>query len=96
MGLLYVISSLRYDYNWRKNNFIWAYNMSMNSTDSMIDYAKKFLNPSSGNGISSTTQLIDLMSSMGAGHGDNTKQIVRCCIELNTIYDMMKLRKIYK
>ncbi|WP_375635504.1 MULTISPECIES: hypothetical protein [unclassified Bartonella] len=50
-----VISSLRYDYNWRENNSIWAYNMSMNSTGPMIDYAKKFLNSSSGNGISPTT-----------------------------------------
>ncbi|WP_375666875.1 MULTISPECIES: hypothetical protein [unclassified Bartonella] len=94
--LLNVISSLRNDYNWRESDFIWAYNMSMNSTDPMIDYAKKFLNSSSGNGISPTTQIIDLVSSMRAGHGDNTKQIARFCIELNTIYDMMKPRRIYK
>ncbi|WP_375644443.1 MULTISPECIES: hypothetical protein [unclassified Bartonella] len=68
-----VISSLRYDYNWRENNFIWAYNMSMNSTDPMIDYAKKFLNSSSGNGISSITQVIDFVSSMEACHNENTK-----------------------
>ncbi|WP_375677823.1 hypothetical protein [Bartonella sp. AP72JLCBS] len=94
--LLNVISSLRNDYNWRESDFIWAYNMSMNATDPMIDYAKKFLNSSSGNGISPTTQIIDLVSSMRAGHGDNTKQIARFCIELNTIYDMMKPRRIYK
>ncbi|WP_375639089.1 hypothetical protein [Bartonella sp. MF74HXZ] len=91
-----VISSLRYDYNWRENNFIWAYNMSMNSTDPMIDYAKKFLNSSSGNGISPITQVIDFVSSMEAGHNENTKQIARFCIDLNTIYDMMKPRKTYK
>ncbi|WP_375666229.1 hypothetical protein [Bartonella sp. TT121SHDZB] len=91
-----VISSLRYDYNWRESDFIWAYNMSMNSTDPMIDYAKKFLNSSSGNGISPTTQIIDLVSSMSAGHSENTKQIARFCIELRTIYDMMQPREIYK
>ncbi|WP_375624347.1 MULTISPECIES: hypothetical protein [unclassified Bartonella] len=91
-----VISSLRYDYNWKENDFIWAYNMSVNSTNSMIDYATKSLNSSSGNGISPTLQIIELVSSMGAGHNENTKQIAHFCIELNTIYDMMKPRKIYK
>ncbi len=91
-----VISSLCYDYNWRESDFIWAYNMSMNSTDLMIDYAQRFLNSSSGNGISPKTQMIDLVSSMSAGHGENVKQIVRFCKELHTIYDMMKPRRIYK
>ncbi|WP_375673636.1 hypothetical protein [Bartonella sp. AA18HLJMS] len=94
--LLNVISSLRYDYNWRESDFIWAYNMSMNSTDPMIYYAKKFLNSSSENGMSFKTQMIDLVSSMRTGDDENVKQIARFCIELNTIYDMMKPRGIYK
>ncbi len=94
--LLNVISSLHNDYNWRESDFIWAYNMSMNSTDPMIDYAKKFLNSSSVNGISSKTQIIDLVSSMRSSNNENTKQIARFCIELNTIYDMMKPRRSYQ
>ncbi|WP_342753418.1 hypothetical protein [Bartonella sp. ML70XJBT.G] len=94
--LLNVISSLHNDYNWRESDFIWAYNMSMNSTDPMIDYAKKFLNSSSGNGISPKTQIIDLVSSMRNSDDKNTKQIARFCIKLNTIYDMMKPRRSYK
>ncbi|WP_375614070.1 MULTISPECIES: hypothetical protein [unclassified Bartonella] len=94
--LLNVISSLRNDYNWRESDFIWAYNMSMNSTDPMIDYAKKFLNSSSENGMSFKTQMIDLVSSMRTGDDENVKQIARFCIELRTIYDMMQPRGIYK
>lgn len=94
--LLNVISSLRNDYNWRESDFIWAYNMSMNSTDPMIDYAKKFLNSSSENGTSFKTQMIDLVSRMRTGNDENVKQIARFCIELRTIYDMMHPRGISK
>ncbi|WP_254492524.1 hypothetical protein [Bartonella sp. B1099] len=94
--LLNVISSLRNDYNWRESDFIWAYNMSMNSADPMMGYAKKFLNSSSGNGMSPKAQIIDLVSRMRTDNNENTKQIARFCIELHTIYDMMQPRGMYK
>lgn len=89
-----VISSLRYQYNWSEGDFIWAYNMSMNSKDRMIYYAKKFLNSSSGNGISPRTHMIDLVASVNAGirtgNHEPTKRTPRVCRDLETIYNIME------
>ncbi len=68
----------------------------MNFKDPMIDYAKKFINSSSGNGMSPKVKMIDLVSSMKTGNNENTKQIARFFIDLHTIYDMMHPRGISK
>ncbi|WP_455480487.1 hypothetical protein V3564_04960 [Bartonella sp. B12(2025)] len=86
------IANLRHEYGWDEKSFIWAYNVSMNSTDSMISYAKKFLK--SENGISPKTQLIDLVSSVNVSHinanyAKNIKQIPQFCRNLETIYNIM-------
>ncbi|WP_254492209.1 hypothetical protein [Bartonella sp. B1099] len=85
-----MINRLRYEYNWNEENFIWAYNMSINSTNPMIYYAKKFLSSSSENSISPKTQIIDLVSSMRVDNGKDIKKTARFCKELKTIYDIME------
>ncbi|WP_156851538.1 hypothetical protein [Bartonella refiksaydamii] len=85
-----VINTLRYEHNWSEENFIWAYNMSMSSTDPMFYYAKKFLSSPSGNGINPETQVVDLVSSMRVDNGRGIKKTARFCRDLQTIYNMMK------
>ncbi|EJF86049.1 hypothetical protein [Bartonella rattimassiliensis] len=85
-----VINTLRYEHNWSEKNFIWTYNMSMNSTDPMFYYAKKFLNTSSGNGINPEVQVVDLVTSMKVDNGRGIKKTARFCKDLQTIYNIMK------
>ncbi|UNE53946.1 hypothetical protein [Bartonella machadoae] len=91
-----VISSLRYEYGWSEGDFIWAYNMSMDSKDRMIYYAKKFLNSSSGNGISPETQMIDVVAGVNAairtGNPEPGQRTARLCRDLKTIYNIMEPR----
>lgn len=87
-----LINKLHYEYNWKKTDFMWAYNMSMNSKDQMIYYARKFLN--SSNGINSEVQIFDLETSVRAAYMKNQaaeiKKIAQFCRDLEIIYNMME------
>ncbi|EJF81783.1 hypothetical protein [Bartonella doshiae] len=88
--LPYTINSLHYKHNWKSTDFIWAHSMSMNSRDPMINYAKKFLNSSSGEGISPKAQIINLTTIVDIGYDENIKQIARLCKGLEIIYNIME------
>ncbi|MET3589314.1 hypothetical protein ABID23_000391 [Bartonella silvatica] len=89
-----MITNLRYTYHWQETDFTWAYNMSMNSADPMIYYAKKFLNSSSGNGISPQTQMMTLAAAVDDIHDPTAKQIPQFCRNLEAIYSIMEPTKI--